>query len=102
MLDDSSGFKKQKQNTSFVMRANCKIGQCVMEHASSLCLPKNKPTNNNSWQEYLMDIQKKGRNSYLNREAALASTNTFFISLPLMRPTGLWDIDIFLSPKALP
>lgn len=49
-----------------------------------------------------MDIQKKGRNSYLNREAALASTNTFFISLPLMRPTGLWDIDIFLSPKALP
>lgn len=49
-----------------------------------------------------MDIQKKGRNSYLNRKATLASTNAFFISLPLMRPAGLWDIDIFLSPKALP
>lgn len=49
-----------------------------------------------------MNTQEKGRKSYLNREAALASTDAFFISLPLMRPTGLWHIDIFLSPKALP
>ena len=33
---------------------------------------------------------------------APSGTNSFFICLPLMWTTGLWNINIFLSPKTLP
>lgn len=39
---------------------------------------------------------------YLHGEAAFAPAYGLLVCLPLVRPAGLWHINVFLSPEALP